>query len=78
MNKIEIKKLQKCEDCKGFGEVSVMEKVYPGEPHEALIGSAKCENCSGTGEEQDDDIVKIRILDELNKLTLEDLIKIIK
>jgi len=31
-----------CAYCLGSGEVSVMEQVYPGEPHMADVGTAKC------------------------------------
>ncbi len=34
-----------CSDCGGTGEVSVMEPVYPGEPHMADIGRAPCPTC---------------------------------
>lgn len=40
---------EKCEECGGTGEVSVMERVYPNEPHMAPIGSEVCEVCGGTG-----------------------------
>lgn len=33
-----------CPDCGGTGEVTVMERVYPNEPHMAPIGTAKCTN----------------------------------
>lgn len=38
-----------CEECGGTGEVTVMEIVYPNEPHMAPIGSEVCEVCGGTG-----------------------------
>lgn len=31
-----------CEDCRGTGEVTTMEQVYPNEPHTAPIGTEKC------------------------------------
>ena len=31
-----------CPLCGGTGEVTVMEQVYPGEPHVAPIGTQKC------------------------------------
>jgi len=34
---------QICEYCGGTGEIIFMERVYPGEPHEAFIGSKPCE-----------------------------------
>lgn len=37
--------IEVCEMCGGTGEVSTMEKVYPGEPHMAPIGSAPCPEC---------------------------------
>lgn len=65
----ELKKAKKCEDCNGVGAVSTMESVYPGTPDagiQAPIGSETCENCAGTGEEQDEEIVKERIVDNLS------------
>ncbi|MFA6158866.1 MAG: hypothetical protein WC763_04590 [Candidatus Paceibacterota bacterium] len=32
-----------CEYCLGAGEVTVDERVYPGEPHMAPIGTEKCQ-----------------------------------
>lgn len=32
-----------CPICGGEGMVTVMEYVYPGEPHMAPVGSSKCE-----------------------------------
>lgn len=32
-----------CEICQDTGEVDTMESVYPGEPHQAPIGTQKCE-----------------------------------
>lgn len=52
---IKIEKL--CTYCNGTGEVDSMEQVYPGEPHQAPIGTRKCE-CQLTAEsetEMDDD-----------------------
>jgi DnaJ-class molecular chaperone len=54
------KEARKCKDCNGYGEVSVMESVYPGEPHQALVGSEICENCSGDGVEPDEEIINER------------------
>lgn len=34
-----------CATCWGTGEINTMEKVYPGEPHEAPIGTQKCPDC---------------------------------
>lgn len=42
-----------CEDCNGTGEVSVMEAVYPGEPHMADVGTRKC-HCQVREDEYDD------------------------
>lgn len=41
----ETKKEEECEDCKGTGVVSVMGKVYPGEPHMAYVDEEVC-HCS--------------------------------
>ena len=38
----EINLEEPCSVCGGTGEVEVMERVYPGEPHIAPIGSQKC------------------------------------
>lgn len=35
-----------CSTCDGSREVTTMERVYPGEPHEAPIGTARCPDCS--------------------------------
>lgn len=43
---------EKCEECGGYGYVSVMERVYPNEPHMAEIGSEPCPSCQNR--EQDD------------------------
>ena len=33
---------QVCAECLGTGEVTTMEYVYPGEPHQAPIGTRTC------------------------------------
>ena len=38
----ECKVEEPCAVCGGTGEVEIMERVYPGEPHTAPIGSQKC------------------------------------
>jgi len=42
-----------CEDCWGTGEVTTMEKVYPGEEHMAPIGSQPC-HCQRRDDESDE------------------------
>lgn len=42
-----------CPICGGSGEVSIMEAVYPGEPHMAYIGTRQCE-CQLIEEDQYD------------------------
>jgi hypothetical protein len=42
-----------CEDCLGTGEVTTMETVWAGEPHQAPIGTQKC-HCQIKEEEHDD------------------------
>lgn len=42
-----------CAECGGTGEVSVMEAVYPGEPHMADIGTQKCP-CQRRDQEDED------------------------
>lgn len=42
-----------CRTCGGEGEVRTMEYVYPGEPHQADIGSAPCPDCSPRKREED-------------------------
>lgn len=34
-----------CDECGGDGTISVMEQVYPGEPHMADVGSRPCPSC---------------------------------
>ena len=68
-----IEKNKKCEECKGYGEVATLERVYPNEPHEAYTGSATCPNCEGTGQEPDKQLVKDRIMDELSNEQLEEI-----
>lgn len=63
---MELKKAKLCEECNGFGEVNTMESVYPGEPHMAPIGSEVCDNCLGSGEEQDEEIIIERIIENLD------------
>ena len=63
---MELKKAKQCEECNGIGEVSTMEIVWPNEPHIADIGTEKCANCFGTGEEPDEAIVVERIIEDLD------------
>ena len=42
-----------CETCQDTGEVSCMERVYPGEPHMANIGTEPCPDCRGADNEID-------------------------
>jgi len=63
---MELKKAKLCEECNGVGEVSVMETVWAGEPHMAPVGSEKCANCLGSGEEIDEEIVVERIIENLD------------
>lgn len=65
-----LEQAKKCEFCKGFGECSIMESVYPGTPDshiEAPIGTEKCNNCNGSGLEMDSEIVKERIVENLTE-----------
>jgi len=65
-----IEESQKCSDCNGIGEVSTMESVYPGTPDshiQAPVGSETCNNCNGTGLEEDNELVKSRIVDNLTQ-----------
>jgi hypothetical protein len=43
------------ETCGGTGEVTTMETVYPGEPHQAPIGTAPCPDCSPEPDYDDQD-----------------------
>lgn len=38
--------IKPCETCGGSSEVSSMESVYPGEPHQADVGTSKCPDCA--------------------------------
>lgn len=38
----DVEDIEVCEHCKGTGEVSTSEQVYPGEAHTANIGTEKC------------------------------------
>ena len=60
-----LQEIKKCSSCLGNGEVSVMEKVYPGEPHVAPIGVEKCEECNGTGIETDEETLIDRVFDSI-------------
>ena len=65
-----IEQAKKCQFCNGIGEVTTMESVYPGGPDahiQAPIGTETCDNCNGTGLEEDNDIVKERIIDNLTQ-----------
>ncbi len=42
INELEIPFNFECDICEDTGEVTTMEKVYNGEPHEAPIGSKTC------------------------------------
>lgn len=44
-----------CEFCLGEGEVTTMETVWPGEPHQAPIGTQKCICRLGDGPDRDDE-----------------------
>ena len=61
-----LKEQSKCLECNGKGELDVMERVYPNEPHMAPIGSETCDNCHGTGIEPDEQIILERIYDNLS------------
>ena len=41
-----------CADCLGTGEVTTMETVYAGEPHQAPIGTRRC-HCQQKEQEYD-------------------------
>lgn len=43
-----------CEFCGGTGEVETMERVYPGEPIMAPIGTARC-SCTITNDDDNED-----------------------
>ena len=63
---MKIQDYNKCNECKGTGELSVMESVYPGTPDShimAPIGSEKCLDCNGTGIEPNEQIILERIFD---------------
>lgn len=64
----QIDKYKRCEECGGVGEVNTMESVYSGaDSHiKAPVGSEECVNCEGTGFEPDADIVKERIVENLD------------
>ena len=36
-----------CETCEDTGEVTTMETVYAGEPHQAPTGTGRCPDCRG-------------------------------
>lgn len=38
--------IKPCATCGGSGEVSSMENVYPGEPHQANVGTSNCPDCT--------------------------------
>lgn len=42
MNKIKEEKEEECVYCNGTGIVDAVEAVYPGEPHQAHVGSRQC------------------------------------
>jgi len=42
-----------CEHCDGTGEVTVMETVWAGEPHQAPTGTRKCICVLGDGDYED-------------------------
>ena len=44
-----------CATCGGTGEVSAMERVYPGEPHMADVGSRPCPDCRSARDDEPDD-----------------------
>lgn len=48
-------KEEKCEECGGYGYVSVMERVYPNEPHMAPTGEERCPKCNSRNYEDDFD-----------------------
>jgi len=50
----EQEKEEVCETCGGTGEVSVMERVYAGEPHMADVGTARCPDCNLPDEDEYD------------------------
>ena len=54
-----------CGACGGTGIVSVMESVYPGEPHQAPTGTQECIECNGTGEIEEE-------IDEDDLILLDD------
>jgi phosphatidylethanolamine-binding protein (PEBP) family uncharacterized protein len=37
-----LKEEMRCTECNGTGEITTMERVYPGEPHTAPVGTAAC------------------------------------
>lgn len=43
-----------CQTCGGTGEVSTMERVYPGEPHMADVGTDRCPDCNMPDEDDYD------------------------
>lgn len=44
-----------CAECYGTGEVTTMEYVYAGEPHQAPIGTAPCPVCQVKDDDEYDD-----------------------
>ena len=48
---IDVKEVEECEDCGGTGEVTTMERVYPGEEHMAPIGVEPC-HCQDKDEDE--------------------------
>lgn len=64
---MDIQEAKKCSECKGNGEVATMESVYGGsDSHiQAPVGSERCWNCNGTGEEPYEEIVAERIIEGL-------------
>ena len=56
-----VKGIDMCKECNGIGEVRTMERVYADDNITAPIGTATCENCSGSGKEQDEEIINERI-----------------
>jgi hypothetical protein len=56
-------KHNQCLECKGRGELDVMENVS-GTSEQAPTGSCSCDNCEGTGIENNEQIIIERMIDD--------------
>lgn len=62
---MELKQAKLCKECNGVGELRTMAPVYQDDIIQAPVGDVMCEHCNGAGEEQDEDIIVERIIENL-------------